>query len=39
MTIDNMGAAKMCLADISLPQVKYEDLEFTDPITREKTNY
>jgi hypothetical protein len=39
MNIDNMGGGKMCLSHIASPKVKYEDQEFTDPITKDKTPY
>ena len=39
MNIDNMGGGKMCLAHIASPKVKYEDQEFIDPITKDKTPY
>ena len=39
MTIDNIGMGKMCLAQIASHNVKYEDLEFVDPSTKEKYQY
>ena len=34
-----MGSGKMCLKEIAASNVKYEDQEFLDPITKKKTQY
>jgi len=39
MTIDNIGSGRMCLSHIAENQVQYQDLDFTDPLTKEKTQY
>ena len=39
LTIENIGSGKMCLSHIASNTVKYEDQEFTDPVTREKYTY
>jgi hypothetical protein len=39
LTIENIGSGKMCLSHIASNKVKYEDHEFTDPVTREKYPY
>lgn len=39
MTIDSIGAGKMCLSHIGDNGIGYQDLEFVDPLTKEKTLY
>lgn len=39
MVIDNLGSGKMCLSNIGSPGIKYEDIEFQDPITKAVTKY
>jgi len=39
MTIDNIGSGFMCLSHIGDNSVSYLDLDFVDPLTKEKTLY
>ena len=39
MTIDNIGSGKMCLSHIGENGVAYQDLDFVDPLTKQKTLY
>ena len=38
-TILNLGSGKMCLSGIAEGNVKYEDREFIDEVTKEKKIY
>ena len=39
MTIDNIGNGKVCLSHIAENNNNYQDLDFVDPLTKQKTTY